>query len=63
MTYVARQKKDVLKGRDNTMRGHSYGDVTLKCGHTAHGEPTVSNPDRWICVTCQSLQPARRRAA
>ena len=63
MSYVARTKSQVMKGRDNKLRGGSFGDVVLKCGHGVSGEPATSSPDRWWCAECKSFEPASRRKA
>jgi hypothetical protein len=63
MPYVPRSKQQVMKGRDNRHHGQVFGEVTLRCGHQAHGEPRLSNPDKWFCGECRSYELARKRAA
>lgn len=65
MTYVARTKNDLLRGRNNAA-ADTYREVILSCGHEAHGSPTMLSPDRYWCQECRAfhgVKGARKRAA
>lgn len=53
---VDRSKTDRAKRTPATFTNERARAVTLRCGHGVDAAPIVSNPEKWWCDECRTME-------